>query len=249
MRLTSRLISHLTSHLTSRLLALGLIASAFLPWAAQAVALNTPVPPELVAQTTLGGTTLAARPELAGLALEDVLTPFTINIGRTGETITGTVRSRVVRERSTGTLDFYWQVNVASAAADLQVLALRLNNFGYGNLQDADWRADGVGTVAPGLAFVFNTALNPGGGLNFSMRGGVAAGEQSRLMFLHTDATAYARTAEFDVLSTGPGYHSQVYSTFAPVPEPSVVLMTIAGVSALGLTLRRQRGQGARRQA
>jgi hypothetical protein len=84
--------------------------------------------------------------------------------------------------------------------------------------------------VAPGLAFVFNTALNPEGGLNFSMRDGVAAGEQSRLMFLHTDATAYARTAEFDVLSTGPGYHSPFYSTFAPVPEPSVVLMTIGRV-------------------
>ena len=52
---------------------------------AQAVALTEPVSPANFADTALPGTTVAARPELAGTVLEDLITPFSF------EGITGTV--------------------------------------------------------------------------------------------------------------------------------------------------------------
>jgi hypothetical protein len=56
--------------------------------------------------TSLGGTTSAARPELAGTVLEDDVQTFSF-LG-----ITGTVQNRVVREDVSGTLDFYWRIKV-----------------------------------------------------------------------------------------------------------------------------------------
>jgi hypothetical protein len=111
---------------------------------AHAVALNQPS--GNFANTALPGTTVAARPELAGLVLEDVLTTFNF------DGVSGTVQNRVVRETTTGTLDFYWKIDVDANASGLGIDAFRLING------------------------------------------------SSRFFFLHTDATAYAKTGAFDLL-------------------------------------------------
>ncbi len=194
--------------------------------------------------TSLGGTTSAARPELAGLVLEDQIQPFSFS------GVTGTVQNRVVREDGTGTLDFYWRIQVDPAAAILApggISAFRLGSFGYGNITDADWRIDGLGSAAPYVGRVFNPSSRPEGDINFLFSDGlVHAGDPadsaagSRFFFLHTDATTYARTATYDLLDAQDNL-SSAYATFAPsetVPDGGatcgMLLMGLAGV-ALGV--------------
>lgn len=204
---------------------------------ALAVGLITPVGPANFADTPLPGTTAASRPELAGTVLADTLQNFSF------EGLTGTVQNRVVREDVSGTLDFYWKIDVASSTAGNAVNAFRLIDFGLPYLTDADWRIDGSGTEAPGTARLFNGGPYPTGAINFLFptTASVGAGEQSRFFFLHTTATAFAQTAQYDLLSSSDGI-SGVFSTYAPaVPEPSSVALLLCGLAALGVKTLRKR--------
>jgi hypothetical protein len=225
------------------LLATGWLA---LSTSAQAVTLNTRVDPAPYADTTLPGTTSAARPELAGTVLEDVLTPFSFN------GISGTVQSRVVKEDAAGTLDFYWKVDVDSSSAAVtgapyDISSLRVANVGVANITDADWRSDGLGSVAPSAARVFNAGFYPNGDVNFLFSGaGLSAGQSSDFFFLHTNATSYAKTALFDLVGDGLAADaiSSSYATFAPaVPEPGAWSMLGAGLAiVLSLGARQRTG-------
>ena len=203
---------------------------------AQAVALTEPVAPANFADTALPGTTVAARPELAGTVLEDVITPFSF-LG-----ITGTVQNRVVRESASGTLDFIWKINVDSVDTGGQgVRAFRLIGFGHDNIVDADWRIDGQGSVSPDTARLFREAVQPTGAVNFLFDTGVNSGQQSNFFFLHTSATSYSQSASFDLLGGAGLGLSPVFSTFAPaVPEPGSFALAVAGLAVAGLVVRRR---------
>lgn len=215
-------------------LALGFLAHT----GAQAVVLTEPIATSF-ADTALPGTTAAARPELAGTVLEDVITSFSFS------GVTGTVQNRVVRESSTGTLDFYWKVNVDPGSASAGVSAFRLIDFGYDNIKDADWRIDGLGSVAPTTGRLFNEASQPSGAINFLFDGVVTAGSASRFFFLHTDATSYTQSARYDLLTGGDQALSGSFSTFAPtpVPEAGSYAMAAAGLALMGVMVRRRRPQ------
>lgn len=206
---------------------LGLLAHA-----AQAVSLNVPVSPSPFADTALGGTTLAARPELAGVVLQDVLTPFSF------AGVSGTVQNRVVREDGTGTLDFYWKVDVTGSQTGAGVSAFRLADFGYSSITDADWRIDGLGTIAADTGRLFNVANYPTGDINFLFNRGVAPEQSSRFFFLHTNATSYGLSARYDLLTTGTESLSSQFTTFAPVPETSTFAMMGLGLLGIGMWRR-----------
>jgi hypothetical protein len=183
--------------------------------------------PLLNFETALSGTTLALRPELAGTVVEDVYQQYHLADGA------GIVQNRVVRSDVDGTLDFYWRIiSTPSLLADPiasggEVTAFRVAGF-TGYARDADWRADDVGNAAPRSAINFN-----GEAVNFLFDPGLEFGDESRFFFIDTRATAYAKVGYYDLLAGPSGPTTSSFDTFAPVPEPtSVVLFALA---ALGL--------------
>ena len=119
--------------------------------------------------TVLSGTTVAARPELAGVVEEDLLIPYSFQ--GAGFSVSGVIQNRVVRSVD-GTLDFYWRI-ISDASSTGEITAFRVGGFG-GFALDGDFRLDGVGSVGP------DTARNFGGGfVNFLFSNGVSAGESS----------------------------------------------------------------------
>ena len=211
---------------------------------AHAVSLNKGFVAEPFLDTHLSGTTSAARPELAGLVLEDVITPFSFG----ALNISGTVQNRVVRETVSGTLDFYWRIRVDPTSTGGDVGAFRLTGFGYGNIVDADWRIDGVGASPADTGRVFNPVGRPDGAINFLFTdhpvrpGDPAAGDTgSNFFFLHTDATHYAKIATYDLLGGPNPTLSDRFKTFAPVPEPSSFVLMALGLGVAGFAVRRRR--------
>jgi hypothetical protein len=220
--------STLSSTVAAALLALASAASA--------VSLNNSFSVEPFLDTALGGTTAALRPELAGVVLQDVIQPFSF------PGFSGTLQNRVVREDVAGTLEYHWRTLVDPASTGGGIDAFRLGDFGYSFLTDADWRIDGLGSAASFTARLLNPVTHPEGAINFVFEDPpVPPGTVgSRFFFLHTDATAYAQTAFYDLLDGPDETLSGAFSTFAPaVPEPSMLLMGL-GLAALGVAMRRR---------
>ena len=127
----------------------------------------------------LPGTTAAADPSLAGPVLSDQIIPYSTPPGA-ALPAKGTIQVRTVRGAD-GRLNFYWRIRADASSRDV-VRILEIHRFPR-RVYDANWRIDGLGTVAPAL--VQGTVL-PGGGMRqqFVFRGGLRGGQESRFFFL-----------------------------------------------------------------
>lgn len=185
----------------------------------------------------ISGTTVAARPELAGPILADVLIPYSFTDTVTGGLISGTLQNRVVQEAS-GTLDFYYAV-IQDSDSGGPVGAVRTSGFGSG-LTDCDYRLDGAGTVAPVQVNRFSGTFVGDLNFSFSANGGlpVQAGESSYFIFIKTTATSYDQNGLTDIsadFGAGDQGFSSELATFEPVyvPEPSA--LALLSIGSLGL--------------
>ena len=95
------------------------------------------------ASAWLRGTTLAARPELAGMVVQDRLRPFDY-FG----TITGVLQERIVRSNVDDTLAFYYRIKELSAGSVRAFIAIRSWPAAL-TAVDMDYRIDGLGEVGP----------------------------------------------------------------------------------------------------
>ena len=177
---------------------------------------SLPAVPLPSGDTVLSGTTVAARPELAGVVEEDLLIPYSFQ--GAGFSVSGVIQNRVVRSVD-GTLDFYWRI-ISDASSTGEITAFRVGGFG-GFALDGDFRLDGVGSVGP------DTARNFGGGfVNFLFSNGVSAGESSFFFFLDTQATAFSNTGSSDLLCAPDNCISPSFTDLRSRPASAVSTST-----------------------
>jgi hypothetical protein len=159
-----------------------LLSIAGLTIAAPVLAVPTGAPPFEIA---LPGTTAAAEPDLAGTVLSDKLVPFAIGSATTP--VTGTLQVRVVRNAA-GKLAFYWRIS-NSASSKGQVDTLSLAGFPK-QAYDANWRKDGLGSVAPSTVEAALAAADLKTWIyGFRFKAPLKPGESSRFFFLRGNAT------------------------------------------------------------
>ncbi len=190
----------------------------------------------------LTGTTVAARPELAGTVLVDNLVPFTLG------DLSGNMQVRIVQETVAQTLDFYFNIRDLIGPAQgtgESVLATFHPGFA-GWTTDVDFRTDGLGEVGPdsasrtadGSHVAFHFTSDPVG------LDDIAPGDPvvSFFYFIKTTATAYAPGVFSLALSNGAGGLPFIDSiaSYAPVPIPAALGLLGVALAVLGISRRRE---------
>lgn len=131
----------------------------------------------------LPGTDVATEPGLAGPVVQDRVIPYA-TLPASSLPSRGTVQVRTVRGAD-GRMGFYWRIVAHPSSRDV-VRALELYRFPR-RVYDANWRRDGLGTVAPALV---GGSLSGGWTMQFVFRRGIRAGEESRFFFLRARTSA-----------------------------------------------------------
>jgi hypothetical protein len=174
---------------------------------------------------SLSGTTVADRPELAGLVIEDILRPFSMDFG--GIIVTGIVQERVVHSDIDNVPIFEFRIfNDPISAGSIPFIVLE-KFTGYST--DVDYIIDGISGINPDTAFRLPIMFD-GEEVRFDFHSGIAPGESSSFFFIKTNATEYADTG---LAFIGGVNTNATISSFEPIPEPSTMLLLGSGLLSL----------------
>jgi hypothetical protein len=136
---------------------------------------------------------------------------------------TGTLVEAVVSEQGTSTLDFYYAI-VNDGGSRQGITTVASSSF-TGLLTDVDSLADSGGDVGSTSA----TRDFSGGIVQFNFANSVLPGQASNFVFIKTDSSTFG--AGTVVLMSNDGMAS--VKGFAPVPEPTSILLLGVGVLVL----------------
>jgi hypothetical protein len=148
----------------------------------------------------LAGTTLAARPELAGVSLLDNLIPFTIFDSAGNPCYRGVVQDSVLKSNVTGTLHFYFRIRDTDPNMPCCIVQVARTDF-TNQVTDVDYRIDGLGTIGSPLAC--RSAV--GDEVDFYFDPCIPAGSDSLYHFVITRATAFDPTGGSLTITTDTG--------------------------------------------
>ncbi|MCX5660779.1 MAG: PEP-CTERM sorting domain-containing protein [Planctomycetota bacterium] len=190
----------------------------------------------------LSGTSVAARPELAGGVLADVLRPFTITAAD-GGTISGTLQDRVSIGID-GALLFETRIRdtrsvpaVTGAPAPVLLTVVHTSfSPSLVSFTDVDFATDSLGTLGPDVA-----ARGPGilsFQIGFQFSNGLAGGTDSHFFFARTDSPWFEAEGEY-TLSDANGNSTTVVGFQPAIPEPASI--ALLGLPGLALLRRRRR--------
>jgi hypothetical protein len=162
---------------------------------------------------SLGGTTVAERPELAGGVIQDKLIDFEIHNAAGDLIFKGRLQDRVVRSKISGALSFSFFIR--DTRPDLPGVITTVTRGNFANVStDVEYRVDGVGHIGPKQS----ERDADGGEITFRFEAGrLHAGNDSRFFFILTDATEYAPELGTTILGTADGSSVRLV-TSAPRP-------------------------------
>lgn len=216
----------------------------------------------------LPAVTPATMTDLNGSIIAQQSVAFSIRLqgGFTG--YAGTLDNWVVRETATGTLDFYYQVSIGPIDPSIPAillpplppsgkpLGLHPSTSGYDHFSTDLYRRSDLGGIAPG----FPSRTADGDTLRVNYDYGVpnynfGPGDSSQF-FIRTDATSFGTGGTTQLPFILPDFDGitpllaepLTLTSFAPMPEPSTLLLLAAGIMAVFPT-RRQRAQPSFRHA
>jgi len=166
------------------------------------------------------GTTLAARPELAGTVVLDNLIPLNVVDGSGNIAFAGVLQDRVVKETVSGTLDFYQTIR-ADIPANLPAFQGFIDNVtrtSFAGFQtDVDWRIDGLGT--PGISPSQASRTATGNAVKFDFFKSITNGQMSYFYMIKTNATSFDLNGQ-TTLNFGSPAAALGASVTVPTAEP-----------------------------
>jgi hypothetical protein len=173
-----------------------------------------------------------------GTVAEDVLRPFTIDLGG-GATIAGNVQDRIVNAND-GRLSFVSYLRDITGSAGAVIESFSRGGFTgplFSGGLDVTWSGTSIGVVEPSLGLrsadgsTMTFFFSPGIPLS---PGGILGGNEH--IAIHADAPGYALIGEMFIgaRSASGDFGSTTLAVFAPVPEPAVSAMLLAGLAVVG---------------
>ena len=176
------------------------------------------------------GTTTAARRQFEGTVLRDVTTDYV------GESFSGvesekmlfSIRERIIRRTTSGTLDFYFQV-INKPQSSCWAIDLFLGKYPLNQGFDVNYFTDGSGSI--GISRVTRiTRFNPGGpnveSLRFNFAPAVNAGQSSYVHYITTNARAFDTNGKAEVHYYGQRPQGDILNNPPSFPRAIAVKMS-----------------------